>query len=273
MNETDYFAATDVGCVRDHNEDFIVCEPDLGLWIVADGMGGHASGEVASEQSCRAIVDAVTENKSLTEAIELAHLAVKQAVADGLGGAGMGSTVVAALFDQSYFQVAWVGDSRAYAWDGNDSLKQLSKDHSFVQKLIDNDAITEEQASIHPMRNVITQSLGADQIEHVNVDTYTGQLFKGQTLLMCSDGLTGELTDEQIIAILQSDGSLEDKTEELIKQAKEAGGNDNISVILINSNFDGSMSSTQPIDTDAINEKVEEKSGFFRRLFKGKGGR
>ncbi len=272
MNDTEFFAATDVGCVRDHNEDFIACEPDIGLWVVADGMGGHASGEVASEQSCHAIINSVKNGKSLIDAIEVAHGAVKDAVAKGLGGAGMGSTVVAAQVEQGYYQIAWVGDSRAYAWDGADSLKQLTKDHSFVQKLIDNDAITAEQASSHPMRNVITQSLGAEQLEKVTVDTCNGQLPKGHLLLLCSDGLTGELSDEDIITILQQQPSLEQKTGELIQRAKGNGGNDNISVILISSSANVSMSTTQPVDTDAINDKLaEKKESFFKRLFKGRG--
>jgi PPM family protein phosphatase len=265
MNNTQSFAATDVGCVRDHNEDYIVSEPEQGLWIVADGMGGHASGEVASQESCAAIVKAVKNGDSLVDAIKQAHLAVKKAVKNGKGGEGMGSTVVAAIVKDGYYEVAWVGDSRSYIWDSK--LLQITKDHSFVQKLLDNGAITEEQAGVHPMRNVITQSLGAEQIASVNVDVVSGSLNPGEILLLCSDGLTGELDDQAIADILATDDNLESKVNILIRDANESGGRDNISVALICSNTQPSMSSTQPVDVDKINETLDKKPSFFQWLF------
>jgi serine/threonine protein phosphatase PrpC len=139
MPGSNYSQATDVGLLRDNNEDAIWSDAKLGLWVVADGMGGHAAGEVASEITIRVISDSIRQGLGLKEAIDAAHQAVLDAALDGSGRYGMGSTVVALHSVGNRFEIAWVGDSRAYLWSDREkdgfSLQQLTIDHSYVQML------------------------------------------------------------------------------------------------------------------------------------------
>ena len=150
-----YAARTDVGRIREHNEDSYCANEKLGLYVIADGMGGHASGEVASDIAVTVIEQQIEQGNSLLEAIELAHLAIVKGVKTGAGKAGMGTTVVAVLLQGDAYTLAWVGDSRAYLW--HDGLSQLSKDHSLVQMLLDTKQITEAEARVHPRKNIIYQ--------------------------------------------------------------------------------------------------------------------
>lgn len=227
------FSATDVGQVRDHNEDHFITYPENGIWIVADGMGGHESGEVASELACKEIPQLVLAGSSLSEAIKQTHHSIKHAPKErNLGSPGMGTTVVAVQFKEHDFKISWVGDSRAYLYSNNE-LTQITRDHSFVQHLLDNGVITEEEAGRHPEKNIITQSLGSDSLAEVKVDEVVGTLFRGEKLLLCSDGLTGEVCDENILAILKAQADSEEAIKTLIKSANDNGGSDNITAILI----------------------------------------
>ena len=149
---------SDVGQKRERNEDSLFYDDKMGLYVVADGMGGQEAGEVASAIAVQTICEAIKQQASLTEAIERAHTAIGEASPE-LGGAGMGTTVVALLTRDNDYEIAWVGDSRAYLWNLR-QLKRLTRDHSMVQEMVDAGAISAEEADQHPQRNIITQSLG-----------------------------------------------------------------------------------------------------------------
>ena len=155
MEEVSYAARTDVGKKRQHNEDCYGVNETLGLYVIADGMGGHASGEVASKIAVAVIEEKVTQGLTLVDAIEQAHLAILEGVENGEGKKGMGTTIVAVQLHENEYTLAWVGDSRAYLWDG--VISQLTKDHSMVQMLIDSGQITEAEARVHPGKNIISK--------------------------------------------------------------------------------------------------------------------
>ena len=227
-----YGAATDTGLLREHNEDTYIVLPEHGLWVVADGMGGHNCGEVASAIVIMQIAEQIKAGANLTDALQSAHQSVLSAVMEDIGKPGMGSTAVALRIESSQYQIAWVGDSRAYLWHDH-SLKQLSHDHSVVQQMLDSGEINEQQAINHPYRNIITQSLGSTYTEQVKVDSVNGELSRDDKILLCSDGLTGEVSDQQIAEILNSAKDNQGAVQHLINQALDNGGSDNITVLLI----------------------------------------
>ena len=231
MKAANYAARTDVGKIREHNEDNYCVNQDLGLYVVADGMGGHASGEVASEIAVTAIEQRVKQGDSLVEAIEIAHLAIVKGVETGAGKSGMGTTIVAVQLKDDAYTLAWVGDSRAYLW--GDAFLQISKDHSLVQMLLDSGQITEAEARVHPRKNIIYQNLGAVEVENLQVSMKQGILYKGQKIILCSDGLSDEVDDEQMREIIAQANGDEEIAEKLVDAAIDNGGNDNVSVIVI----------------------------------------
>lgn len=224
--------ATHTGRVRDLNEDSYVADPELGLWIVADGMGGHDCGEVASRIAVDFIHEQVGRGTPLPTAAARAHEVVALAAAQGLGQQGMGSTLVALHLDGQHYQVVWVGDSRAYLWHAG-RLTQLTRDHSFVQKMVDEGQISNAEAVNHPYRNVITQALGVADLEQVDVGEVTGTLGEGEMILLCSDGLTGEVPEQDIDRVLSGDGDAQTKAQTLVDVALEHGGSDNVTVLLV----------------------------------------
>jgi protein phosphatase len=231
MSSLSFSAATHVGRVRNNNEDSYIARPELGLWLVADGMGGQRSGEVASAIAVQTISGAIADQATLTEAITLAHQAVCRAHDDS--SPDMGTTVVALLSRERDYEIAWVGDSRAYLWDLK-HLRRLTRDHSMVQEMIDAGVISEREASDHPQRNIITQSVGAPLEPSPKVATLSRQWAPGQSILLCSDGLSGELSDDVISTILADSVSPEDGTRQLLQAALARGGRDNITVLLVN---------------------------------------
>ena len=230
MEEVSYATRTDVGKKRQHNEDCYGVNETLGLYVIADGMGGHASGEVASKIAVAVIEEKVTQGLTLAAAIEQAHLAILEGVKNGEGKKGMGTTIVAVQLHENEYTLAWVGDSRAYIWDGE--LQQISQDHSYVQKLLDSGAITQEEAITHPNRNIITQSLGAGAPQ-ITVDHVHGQFSPPQKILLCSDGLTDEVLDGEIAVILEQGGDDQTIVNNLIRSALDHGGKDNVTVLLV----------------------------------------
>ncbi|MFZ4702057.1 MAG: PP2C family protein-serine/threonine phosphatase [Candidatus Methylumidiphilus sp.] len=230
----DEACGTHTGLVREANEDAFFADASLGLWIVADGMGGHHAGEVASAIASAEIPRCVQQGKSLVDAIGSAHQAIRDAAAQGKGGWNMGSTVVALQLNGLHYQIGWVGDSRAYRWDGTE-LRRLTKDHSYVQLLLDQGLIAEEAISTHPSRNLISQGLGVGGVdgETVKAGWVEGELTIGETLLLCSDGLTGEVDDESIASILAQTIYNSERVSKLIEAALAGGGSDNITVILV----------------------------------------
>ena len=222
-----------VGLRRKLNEDTYHGDSELGLWLVADGMGGHACGEVASALAREAIVREVRSGTALPQAIRLADEEIIRASRRRNDTLPMGTTVVAARVLGNRYEVAWVGDSRAYLWrDG--TLAQLSQDHSYVQEMIAQGTLTAEQARAHPHRNVITQALGVTDPAHLNVATTAGELRPGMQLLLCSDGLTEEVDDAALAAALaQHDCSAQECVDTLVAAALDGGGTDNITAILV----------------------------------------
>lgn len=245
-----YAARTDVGKVREHNEDCFCVNPELGLYVVADGMGGHASGEVASEIAVTTIEQQILKGCSMLEAIVEAHLAILRGVESGLGKHGMGTTVVAVQMNGDDYTLAWVGDSRAYLWD--EGLMQITKDHSMVQMLIDTGQITQQEARTHPRKNIIYQNLGAPEVKLPEVSLKQGTLYKEQRIILCSDGLSDEVDDKQIEKIVGSTGSEVEAVEKLVTAAIDNGGNDNVSVIMVSASSDASR---KPLLEESQKEK------------------
>jgi len=222
-----------VGLRRALNEDTYYGDSELGLWLVADGMGGHACGEVASALARETIVREIRDGKSLGQAIRVADEEIIRTSRRRNDSLPMGTTVVAARVHGTRFEVAWVGDSRAYLWRAG-QLAPLSQDHRYVQDLIAQGALTSEQARSHPHRNVVTQALGVTDPNQLNVETLTGELRPGMPRLLRSDGLTEEVDDRGIAAALrQDDCSAQECVDTLIAAALDGGGSDNVTAILV----------------------------------------
>lgn len=238
MGEFRHGRATHTGRVRELNEDSYVADPSLGLWIVADGMGGHECGEVASRIAADFIHEQVAQGLSLPAAAAKAHEVVTLAAREGLGQQGMGSTLVALQLDGPQYRVVWVGDSRAYLWrDGG--LTQLTRDHSFVQRMVDEGQITSAEAINHPFRNVITQALGVADLDEVEVGEVAGTLRASDRIMLCSDGLSAEVPETEIARLLDSDADPQAQAQALVEAALDHGGSDNVTVLLVEVDPDG----------------------------------
>ncbi len=226
---------TNVGLQRTNNEDCFLSSAPLGLWLVADGMGGHAAGEVASDIAAKTTRHYLQKGHSLADAIQAAHLAILDAAENGIGGQGMGSTIVALHSKKNYFEIAWVGDSRAYLYNcaSAPKLTQITRDHSYVQFLFESGVISEAEMDNHPEKNIITQCLGSLDMERVRVDYLQRGWQPNDIILLCSDGLTDRVSDVQITAILNSTENLEQAAHSLVEAALAAGGHDNITIQLI----------------------------------------
>ena len=206
-----------VGLRRELNEDTYYGDSELGLWLVAD-----------SALAREAIVREVRAGNTLAEAIRTADEEIIRCSKRRGDSLPMGTTVVAAKVSGNRFEVAWVGDSRVYLWrDG--ALTQISQDHSYVQELIAQGAITADQARSHPHRNVVTQALGVTDPAQLNVETLTGELRPGMQLLLCSDGLTEEVDDRSIARVLAH----QECVDGLVAAALDGGGSDNVTVVLV----------------------------------------
>ncbi len=223
---------TSAGIVRQENEDSLCVRPDIGLWAVADGMGGYKGGETASRITVEQLAEDAAAGMPLAESISGIHHRIVALARTDSAYESMGSTVVAVKTDGKVYEVAWVGDSRAYLWDGRE-LSRLTRDHSYIQYLIDSGVISEADALEHPERHVILQALGAEEIKAVDVDVVRGGFRENEKILLCSDGLTNEVGDSQISSILRQPFSEQVLVDHLIAAAKENGGSDNISAILI----------------------------------------
>ena len=227
---TTFGSRTDIGCLRDHNEDSLVVTPPL--FAVADGMGGHAAGEVASEIAVRVLSELAPEHpdvEALGRAIEEANRAVIQAAREGRGRQGMGTTMTAAMLEGERLVIAQVGDSRAYLLHQG-KLQQLTRDHSLMADMIEAGQLTPEEARTHPQRSVITRALGSDA--HLHPDIYEINVETGDRLLICSDGLSGMIFDDQIENTLRRVQDPQRCASQLVNEAIAAGGHDNVTVIV-----------------------------------------
>ncbi len=246
-----YQAVTDVGKKRKGNEDSLFLNPDQKLFVVADGMGGHAAGEVASKVAVDSINEFVCltggdeeitwpfgldENISydgnrLKTAIRHANRKVLEATREKSEYEGMATTVAAVLVDGDVANIGHVGDSRIYLFSEG-QLTQLTSDHSWINEQIESGVISAEQARSHPLRNVVTRALGGKP--DLVVDIQTRRMKAGDVLLICSDGLTGMVPDEDIVRVLEeANGDVEKGATDLVAEANARGGEDNITVVLL----------------------------------------
>jgi PPM family protein phosphatase len=245
-----YQGASDSGRVRTNNEDRILLEPELGLFMVADGMGGHRHGQMAAELACAALRHylessrspgdvtwpygynwklGLDENRLITGILLANHHVWKRSEEDP-GYAGMGSTVVAALVQDNRAAVANVGDSRAYLFrDGK--LSQLTVDDTWLNAVLEEGMLDQKALQKHPMRNVLTQAAGTQR--NLDVHTCELELTDGDVMLLCSDGLHGVVAEETITAVLATTQPLERQVTQLKEAALAAGGPDNISCVLL----------------------------------------
>jgi len=218
---------THPGRVHDHNEDAIGWDLTAGLAFVADGMGGHAAGEVASGIARETLLAGA--GRPLAEAVLDAHRAIAHASDTVPEQHGMGSTVVALRLDGDIGELVWVGDSRGYLWRRH-RLERLTRDHSFLELLLQSKRISEAEARDHPNRNLVTQTLG---IGDPAPDRERVSLQPGDWVVLCSDGLNDELTDTEIAEVLEQSGSQEAAVTRLIESAVAHGGRDNVSVVIV----------------------------------------
>ena len=234
------FSLTDVGRRRSVNQDYVyTCEKPIGnlpnLFLVADGMGGHKAGDYASkytvETMCRVIERSPEKNPEviLRQAIEAANEHIRQKSLEDINLEGMGTTIVAATCLGDRLQVANVGDSRLYIV--NKEIHQITHDHSLVEEMVRMGGIDRESARNHPDKNIITRAVGAG--DKVDIDFFTLKLEEEDTILMCTDGLSNMLEDEEILMIIKGQRDLVETAETLVREANNRGGRDNISVVVI----------------------------------------
>lgn len=235
------FSITDIGRKRKVNQDFVYSsERPVGnlpnLFIVADGMGGHNAGDYASRLAVETIVEKSAASQEtnplriLEEAIQSANGLVSRRAQETRELHGMGTTVVAAVSDGRELSVANVGDSRLYIANSRE-IRQITRDHSWVEEMVRRGGMGKEEARNHPDKNIITRAVGAE--ETVRIDFFQMLLQEGDTILMCTDGLTNMLEDEEIRMILDGARDIVEKAQGLVRAANERGGRDNISVVLI----------------------------------------
>lgn len=226
-----YGSRTEVGHVREHNEDSLTVLPPL--FAVADGMGGHEAGEVASEITINTLNDlssSITDADSLARAVVAANLNVIKAPSQGIGREGMGTTLTAAVLDNERLLIAQVGDSRAYLLHEG-ALQQLTRDHSLMADMIEAGQLTEEEARVHPNRSVITRAIGSDP--HMQPDLYEINVETGDRLLLCSDGVCTMIKDPEIASIMRQAPSAQACADQLVDAALAAGGFDNATAVVV----------------------------------------
>jgi len=252
----EFAGKSDLGLVRKNNEDCYFTGPEIGLFLVADGMGGHKSGEVASRLACDIISNNIKhkyldakaktiygeanpsisdDSNNLLSAIRMANRMIYEAGANNAQNNGMGTTLVAVLIREKSYTIAWVGDSRIYLVR-HGRMQQLTTDHSLVQEQVNKGLISSEQAETSEFKNVLTRALGTS--EEGEVDIAETNSFAGDYLLLCSDGLTRMVPDQQILETIKKYGQPEAICDELISLANKAGGRDNITAVVINNKED-----------------------------------
>ena len=242
---------TDIGYVRDHNEDSLIIIPPL--FAVADGMGGHEEGEIASEITVNTLAELAPSHldaEGLTAAVEAANYNVMKAPRQGIGRDGMGTTLTAAMLEGERLLIAQVGDSRAYLLHKG-HLQQITRDHSLMADLIEAGQITPEEARVHPNRSVITRAIGSDI--HMRPDIYELNVDAGDRILLCSDGLSSMISNNAIESIMRRQSDAQHCADELVTAALENGGADNVTVVVA--------------DVPGFSEVREKKRAHKSRVF------
>jgi protein phosphatase len=244
----DVAGATDPGCVRKNNEDNFIVEPELGLMVVADGMGGHNSGEVASDLAVKTITDFARKmiggakqmvpegasgltprGRQLEYFVKTANTMIYEKGRAFPKDAGMGTTVVAAMVDGKSLTVAHVGDSRAYLWRHGE-LTQLTEDHSLVGEQVKRGQITADEAARSNLQNILTRALGAEG--DVQVDVGEHPLFPGDVILLATDGLSKMVTDADVASVIAGGSAPQAIVDDLIARSRAAGGVDNVTIVV-----------------------------------------
>ncbi len=234
LPDIDSFGGTHQGRVRPINEDRFLCRPDRMVWLVADGMGGHSHGDIASSAIVQAVDSSLPAGggndalEAFSSSLFVAHDRIKE-VAVANGGLVMGSTVAGLIVDENRFSVIWTGDSRVYVVR-DARVKQLTVDHTEAQMLLRSGSITAEEAAAWPRKNVIVHAIGVNDTPHVEMTQ--GDVRAGDTFVLCTDGLTNHVSDAEI-QILVTSNSAQRACVELIRVALERGGTDNVSVIVV----------------------------------------
>ena len=230
-------ARSDVGLVRGHNEDsFLLRTP---LFVVSDGMGGHAAGEVASSIAVETIGESApgtADDVLLGAAVEAANRAVIRGAEEGIGKPGMGCTATAVFIEKNKMAVAHVGDSRAYVLR-HGTLVRVTHDHSYVEELVDSGQITADEARTHPSRSIITRALGSDP--DMYADHFSLEVNNGDRIILCSDGLSSMISDSELEAVAVSSATPQQAADNLVAAALTAGGADNVTVVVVDVLNDG----------------------------------
>ena len=233
------YAKTDIGSKRSMNQDSMYCNTEpvgsfQNLLIVADGMGGHRAGDYASRLCVETMVQSLEKSAHKTpvslfeEAVTAANKAVFEESASHVEYEGMGTTVVACTLEENTLYIANIGDSRLYLI--RDGIEQITDDHSLVEEMVKQGNITESEARIHPQKNIITRALGIN--EEVQADFFEIDVEQGDVIMLCSDGLSNMIEDEDMEYIVKNSDTLQTAAESLVARANENGGNDNITVVL-----------------------------------------
>ena len=225
---------THVGLRRTRNEDTYYADAALGLFLVADVMGGHQHGEVAAALVRDAVVELVTRGGDLVQAVQGAAERLLACTRHGTDALPMGTTIAALRLTPGVYEVAWVGDSRIYLWQK--TLQQISHDHSLVQALVEAGRLNPGLAAQHPQRNVLTQALGVTASAQLRIGMARGQLAAGMSFLLCSDGLTEGVSDASIAHIVgRNDLAPQECVDHLLLSALDCGGDDNVTALIVRS--------------------------------------
>ena len=239
MVQIKFFGKSDKGLKRTNNEDAFIVSPERAFALVADGMGGAAAGEVASLHFSQTALKVLRGSGRRTEkeavdlvqkTFSLANKRILDDVKQNAGHEGMGCTAELLVFAEDSYVLGHVGDSRTYRFRQG-HLKQLTRDHSLVEDQVEQGLISEAEARKHRLRNILLRAVGVG--EDLSLDVITGRYYAEDLFLLCSDGLTDMVDDEQIVGILLSPSTIAKKTDNLIEVAKESGGKDNITVALV----------------------------------------
>lgn len=235
------YAVTDIGLVRTNNQDYAFAQTERvgnfpNLFVVADGMGGHKAGDLASRIATETVVETIQEKSGsntiqvMVNAVQAANEHVLEKARESEDYSGMGTTIVLATIMERMLYVANVGDSRLYVINGNE-IEQITRDHSLVEEMVVNGQIARSEARTHEKKNIITRAVGGS--EKLMADYFDVRLREGDRVLMCTDGLSNMLDDEEIRNIVTQEKDIQDAAEHLIRAAKLQGGKDNIGIVLI----------------------------------------
>ena len=241
------------GLVREQNEDNYVSNLNESFWVVADGVGGNAGGSIASQLAVQSVERHLRQTRNLVDAIVYANDAISTMATKQPELYGMATTIMVAQFNDSDFELSWVGDSRAYIIDDN-SIRQLSSDHNFANELFLQGDISEKEVATHAGQHELTQALG--QLSLPDIPVIQGTLNEGSSLLLCTDGLSGVLTDSEILNVFDSYASLEEISSTLLTKVLAAGAPDNITFTIVS--HDSVSSKVEKITLNSTGAKREK---------------